>query len=542
MGALTIKVCRPAHPPVIFLFRRRPTLEPTGAPTQDQGQAGGGTAVALDLDKIPPAVTALGCAMPPDENNVIPLPPDRRGPPAPKRAVTPSSNPEYEQSVLGAILVRPEVVGPIANLITPADFHREAHSRIYQAMLDLYSRGEPVDLVTVSGLLKERGQFDGVGGAVFLAGLSEQVGFATNGEFYGSKVKGLADLRCYKAFGLKLAGAKTPEDAALICEQIKVEQAKRATGATGLQTITAKDLGEKTFAPRRWEVEGLITEGVTLFAGKPKSGKSWFMLNVAVAKATGGVALGKIQVELGGVLYLALEDSERRIKERLEKILGAGEPFPDDLHIITATGFPPLHSGGLIALDAWLKDHPGVKLVIIDTLGRVKPARGRNQDSYDHDTLVIAALQKLYIDHQAAIVVIHHTKKAAVDDFVDEVSGTFGLTGAADAIAVLSRVARGRMDGVLKLTGRDVEEQELPLKFDPLIGTWVITDDGDLVKAGRSMERNTLIDFVENFPGKTPTEISKILYKKPENVKSLLWRMSAAGEVRAKDGKYYPIR
>jgi hypothetical protein len=138
--------------------------------------------------------------------------------------------------------------------------------------------------------------------------------------------------------------------------------------------------------------------------------------------------------------------------------------------------------------------------------------------------------------------VIHHTKKAGVDDFVDEVSGTFGLTGAADAIVVLSRVARGRLDGILKLTGRDVEEQELPLKFDPLLGTWVITDDGDVVKAGRSMERNTLIDFVEGFPGKTPTEISKILAKKPENVKSLLWRMSADGEVRALNGKYYPIR
>jgi Mrp family chromosome partitioning ATPase len=479
--------------------------------------------------------------MSPEETKIITLP-DRHVPPAPKQAVTPPSNPEYEQSVLGAVLVRPEVMAMVADILQPADFYLEAHGRIYQAMLDLYGRGDPVDLVTVTGLVKERGQLDGVGGPDFLAGLSEAVGFATNGEFYARKVKELADLRRYKALGVKLAGAKTPGDAAVICEQIKVEQAKRAAGATGLQTITAKDLGAKEFPPRRWAIPDLITEGVTILAGKPKAGKSWLALNIAVAVATGGKALGKIQVEQGGVLYLAMEDSERRLKERLKKIVGPDEPFPEGLHIITATGFPPLHNGGLIALDAWLKDHPEVKLVIIDTLGRVKPARGRHQDAYDHDTLVISALQKISFDHQTAFLVIHHTKKAGVDDFVDEVSGTFGLTGAADAIVVLSRVARGRLDGILKLTGRDVEEQELPLKFDPLLGTWVITDDGDVVKAGRSMERNTLIDFVEGFPGKTPTEISKILAKKPENVKSLLWRMSADGEVRALNGKYYPIR
>jgi replicative DNA helicase len=83
---------------------------------------------------------------------------------------TPPANPEAEQSVLGAILVRPEAMDRIADLIAPEDFYREAHGRIYKAMLDLYGRGEPVDLVMVSALLKERGQLEGVGGPVCLAG------------------------------------------------------------------------------------------------------------------------------------------------------------------------------------------------------------------------------------------------------------------------------------------------------------------------------------------------------------------------------------
>ncbi|HZE21811.1 MAG TPA: DnaB-like helicase N-terminal domain-containing protein, partial [Desulfobaccales bacterium] len=108
---------------------------------------------------------------------------------------SPPANPEAEQSVLGAILVRPEVLDRIADLIIPEDFYREAHARIYKAMLDLYGRGEPVDLVTVNALLKERGQLEGVGGPVFLAGLSEEVGFATNAEYYARLVHDKAVLR-----------------------------------------------------------------------------------------------------------------------------------------------------------------------------------------------------------------------------------------------------------------------------------------------------------------------------------------------------------
>jgi hypothetical protein len=107
-------------------------------------------------------------------------------------------NIEAEQSVLGAILVRPEVLDRVADLIEPREFYQVAHSRIFQAMLDLYGRHDPVDLVTVSGLLKERGQLEGVGGSVFLAGLSEQVGFATNADYYAGLVHDKAVLRQIK--------------------------------------------------------------------------------------------------------------------------------------------------------------------------------------------------------------------------------------------------------------------------------------------------------------------------------------------------------
>ena len=129
-------------------------------------------------------------------------------PPQPEQITyTPPASAEAEQSVLGAILIRPEVLDRIADILSPADFYREAHGIIYRAMLDLYAKNEPVDLVTVNGLLKERGQREAVGGAVFLAGLSSEVGFATNAVYYALKVKEKADLRRLLDATQEIAGA-----------------------------------------------------------------------------------------------------------------------------------------------------------------------------------------------------------------------------------------------------------------------------------------------------------------------------------------------
>jgi hypothetical protein len=102
--------------------------------------------------------------------------------------------------------VRPEMLPRVAEILSPKDFYQERHSRIYQAMLDLYGRGEPMDLVTVTASLKERGQLEEVGGPVFLAGLSEQVGFATNAMHYASIVREQSTIRKIIDFSQELSG------------------------------------------------------------------------------------------------------------------------------------------------------------------------------------------------------------------------------------------------------------------------------------------------------------------------------------------------
>jgi len=105
------------------------------------------------------------------------------------------ASPEAEMSVLGALLLRPEGIDEVANILGPWDFYKVVHRQIYAAILDLHSALVPVDLVSVSEYLRDRGLLEGVGGPVFLAELSEKTGFATNVTYYAGIVKKKALLR-----------------------------------------------------------------------------------------------------------------------------------------------------------------------------------------------------------------------------------------------------------------------------------------------------------------------------------------------------------
>lgn len=308
---------------------------------------------------------------------------------------------------------------------------------------------------------------------------------------------------------------------------------------TSLKTFTARELGTKEFPPQRWAIPDLIPEGLTILGGRPKIGKSWFALNLAVAGATGGMALAKIQVEQGEVLYLALEDTPRRLKERLAIIIPFGD-LPDTLHFHTAINFPQTFKEALDALSSWLEAHPQASIVVIDTLARIKPAKGRNADSYDHDSQVMAALQKLSALHRIALIVVAHTKKASEDDFLSNVLGSSGLTGVADCIVELTRKARGQLDGTLNLTGRDIEETSLGLKFHPEEGAWELMGPADEYE--KSQQRLAIIKTIRENGPMTPKEIAEAMGENHPKIKSLLWKMRKEEELVSRAGKYEIIK
>ena len=183
--------------------------------------------------------------------------------------------------------------------------------------------------------------------------------------------------------------------------------------------------------------------------------------------ASGGRALGNIQVERGEVLYLALEDNARRLQDRLRLLLN-GEAPAEGLHL--ELEWPRLDNGGAEKLHQWLDEHANARLVIVDVYSRIRP-ESSNRDRYQADYEGAALLQAVGVARGVAVLALYHTRKAESLDFVETVQGTVGTAGAADTIVVVKR-ARGEADATLHITGRDVQEQELALRFAAEAGTW----------------------------------------------------------------------
>ena len=318
---------------------------------------------------------------------------------------------------------------------------------------------------------------------------------------------------------------------------------KIVTDATGVRWVdtdtperqtrwNARDLLGATFDEPRYAVEGMFPEGLSFVAGAPKLGKSWMALGLAVAVASGGRALGAVPVERGEALYLALEDSPRRLQTRLRMVLDGAEA-PSGLELVTE--WPRLDDGGVEALDAWLDEHLDPRLVLIDVWPRIRPRTDKRTDHYQADYDGAAALQNLAIRRGVAVVALFHTRKAEAGDFVETVQGTFGTAAAADTIVVVKR-ARGQADATLFVTGRDVEERELALRFAPEAGTWALLGDASEYALGET--RHQLLEAVRAHGSLTPKEAAEVTGIDHAHVKVALWRMAKDGQLAAEKGRY----
>ena len=299
--------------------------------------------------------------------------------------------------------------------------------------------------------------------------------------------------------------------------------------------FTACELMEMELPPVTWVVPDVLPEGVTILGGKPKMGKSWMAYGLAVAVATGGVALGNKQVERGEALYLALEDNPRRLRKRLRKVL-RGEPAPEGLDIWTR--LPRLDEGGVEAIEGWLVEHPDARLVVVDTLAKVRP-RQRGQHLYSEDYAALERLLPLAADHGVSILVVHHLRKMDADDPLDTISGSTGLSGGVDGALILKR-ERGKADAYLHVDGRDVEEPaELALRWDQNLASWNLM--GEAHEYRMSEERRAIVELLERSgePTMAPKEIAEALGKGESATKMMLRDMVADGQVlNPKRGQY----
>jgi hypothetical protein len=304
-----------------------------------------------------------------------------------------------------------------------------------------------------------------------------------------------------------------------------------------IQGRTAADLFGMAFPPIKWIVEDYMAEGLTVLAGKPKLGKSWLLMAVAMAVANGGYALGDRRCVSGAVLYAALEDTERRLRSRLEKLCGNFNPqsWSKDLTFWTYGEMKPLDVGGLDQVRAWIATHPHARLVIIDTLAKVRSGPRGKETPYEADYREVGSLKALADEAGVAVVVVTHTRKMGADDPFDTVSGTLGITGAADATMVLARDGTGV---TLHATGRDVAEIETALEWDKETCRWRVLGDASEVR--RSDERSRILDVLrgEREP-MSPRDIADATGHPYTAVRQLLVQMAKVGEVKKVGrGKY----
>lgn len=242
-----------------------------------------------------------------------------------------------------------------------------------------------------------------------------------------------------------------------------------------LSTISAAALQGKDIPPIRWVVQDLVATGLTILASPPKFGKSWMAMHLCLSVAMGGSFLG-YQCRKTGCLYMALEDGERRLKSRMQKIL---HPVPAPQGFDFTTMAPTLGNGLMDALEGYIKLHPETGLIVLDTLQKIRDVGG-GRDVYGRDYADVGTLKKFADTHNIAVLIIHHLRKMGDDsDPFARISGSNGISGAADTMMVLAKERRSEETATLSITGRDVEQNDLVLRFNKDTCRWENLGDAD---------------------------------------------------------------
>lgn len=241
----------------------------------------------------------------------------------------------------------------------------------------------------------------------------------------------------------------------------------------------------------------MIPEGLTLLVGAPKVGKSWLNKDLVAALGSGRpdiVFNWGSQMEPCPVLYCALEDNARRMNSNMRQITQGLPGFSPHLAGDIWLELPDLDKGGRDEIEAWLERNPQARVVLVDVLAKVRGTPPEGQGMYQADYHAVTQLKEIADDFGIGVVVTHHDRKKVDDDFINMVSGTKGVTGAADTILYLTR-ERGSTQGTLKCESREIEDTQYRMEFVKENGRWVVIEQERIgAEAGRPSA--TLLDQI----------------------------------------------
>ena len=227
-----------------------------------------------------------------------------------------------------------------------------------------------------------------------------------------------------------------------------------------LHTVSMTELYDTVYENRPPIVDSLLYSGLYLFVGSPKIGKSFLMAQLAYHIST-GTPIWNYKVSKGTVLYLALEDDYSRLQKRLYQMFGTDSA--DNLYLSVSAS--QLNDGLDKQLESFIMKHADTKLIIIDTLQKVREVS--SDYSYSNDYEIISRLKRFADNNKICMILVHHTRKQKSDDSFDMISGTNGLLGAADGAFVLQKEKRTANAATLEISGRDQQDQKLYLNRNP---------------------------------------------------------------------------
>ena len=265
-----------------------------------------------------------------------------------------------------------------------------------------------------------------------------------------------------------------------------------------LKSVTAAQIEDSKLQPPPFIIDGILPAGMTIFAAPPKTGKSWFCLDMACSIATGQPFLGR-RCTPGTVLYLDLESKDYRVQDRLKK---AGLTGPENLHLVFES--ERLNGGLLEQLATWKEHHPDTTVVIVDTLGRVKGVQAKNSDAYTADTVSLAPLQAWALNNGVALICVTHLRKtgsaryeADADPF-ERITGSNAQFGVADTAWIIAG-KRSSDEMRFVASGRDIESIDLAITFDKKHCRWICLGDAvsrEAIIARRNYEENPIVQAI----------------------------------------------
>ena len=298
--------------------------------------------------------------------------------------------------------------------------------------------------------------------------------------------------------------------------------------------ITAEELSGKVFPPLNWVIQDILPEGCYLLSARPKTGKSWLALQTCLAVAFGETVFGK-QVVQGKAVYLALEDNHRRLQSRLKQLRPQGYSTPN---LLLHTKWERFDKGGVEALVKLIETETP-KIIVIDTLAKVRPTAGRN-NVYESDYKALEPITEVANKYRCTILIVTHNRKGKAEtDPLEQVSGSLGLTGAVDGVMIIDGNRSDKMY-TLSLIGRDIPNDDDLAIARQANGEWRLLGTAKAVFI--SEERQAITDLLKLHPkGLKPKEIAEVISKKQATVRRLLASMTADQQLINNKGVYtYP--